>query len=154
MSIRDRIDEIVSLLREAELDDTVWPAASALIDETCGLRGNDLLFGRFLEQGGLDLRLRWLLLHGEPNAELEREYLDYAPIDERLAPAARLPCNCPAKWVTFSCSGVHTSKSNALRMYDSAQLAFVTGRTVQLWVDDTRNHNGHCFVSRIDVEAD
>ena len=34
-----------------------------------------------------------LLLHGEPNAELEREYLDYAPIDERLAPAARLPCN-------------------------------------------------------------
>ena len=93
MSIRDRIDEIVALLREAELDHTVWPAASALIDETCGLRGNDLLFGRFLKQGGLDIRLRWLLLRGEPNAELEREYLDYAPIDERLTAAARLPCN-------------------------------------------------------------
>ena len=81
------------MLREAELDHTVWPAASALIDETCGLRGNDLLFGRFLAEGGLDLRLRWLFLRGEPNADLEREYLDYAPTDERLAPAAPLPCN-------------------------------------------------------------
>ena len=93
MSTRDRIDEIVALLREAELDHTVWPAASALIDETCGLRGNDLLFGRFLAEGGLDLRLRWLFLRGEPNADLEREYLDYAPTDERLAPATRLPYN-------------------------------------------------------------
>ena len=63
--------------------------------------------------------------------------------------------DCPtSKWVTFSCSGVHTSKSNALRMYDSALLAFATGRTVRVWVDDTRKHNGHCFVSRIDVDAD
>ena len=61
--------------------------------------------------------------------------------------------DCPAKWVTFSCTGTHTSKSNALRMYDSAQLAFVTGRTVLVWVDDTKKHNGHCFVDRIDVEA-
>lgn len=63
--------------------------------------------------------------------------------------------DCPtSKWVTFSCTGVHTSKSNALRMYDSALLAFATGRTVRVWVDDSRKHNGHCFVSRIDVEAD
>ena len=62
--------------------------------------------------------------------------------------------DCPeTKWVTFSCTGTHTSKSNALRMYDSAQLAFVTGRTVRVWVDDTKKHNGHCFVDRIDVEA-
>lgn len=63
--------------------------------------------------------------------------------------------DCPtSKWVTFSCTGTHTSKSNALRMYDSAQLAFVTGREVRVWVDDTKKHNGHCFVSRIDVMAD
>ena len=63
--------------------------------------------------------------------------------------------DCPtSKWVTFSCTGTHTSKSNALRMYDSAQLAFVTGRTVRVWVDDTKTHNGHCFANRIDVEAD
>ena len=62
--------------------------------------------------------------------------------------------DCPtSKWVTFSCTGIHTSKSSALRMYDSAQLAFVTGREVRVWVDDTKKHNGHCFVSRIDVMA-
>ena len=38
-------------------------------------------------------------------------------------------------------------------MYDSAQLAFVTGRRVRVWVDDTRKHNGFCFVTRIDVLA-
>ena len=73
--------------------------------------------------------------------------LSVSPSDEGL--------DCPtSKWVTFSCTGTHTSKSNALRMYDSAQLAFVTGREVRVWVDDTRKHNGHCFVSRIDVMAD
>ena len=62
--------------------------------------------------------------------------------------------DCPeSKWVTFSCTGTYTSKSTALRMYDSAQLAFVTGKTVRVWVDDTKKHNGHCFVDRIDVQA-
>ena len=61
--------------------------------------------------------------------------------------------NCASRWVTFSCTGTYTSKSSALRMYDSAQLAFVTGRTVRVWVDDTKKENGHCFASRIDVMA-
>lgn len=61
--------------------------------------------------------------------------------------------DCQSNWVTFSCNGTHTSKSNALRMYDSAQLAFVTGRTVKVWVDDTKKHNNHCFASRMDVLA-
>lgn len=71
--------------------------------------------------------------------------LDVAPSESGL--------NCPAgsRWVTFSCTGEHATVSEALRMYDSAQLAFVTGRRVRVWVDDTRKHNGHCFVSRIDV---
>ena len=55
------------------------------------------------------------------------------------------------KWVTFSCTGEPTSKSSAMRLYDSAQLAFVRGRTVRIWVDDTKKHNGYCFASRIDV---
>ena len=72
--------------------------------------------------------------------------LSVSPADKAL--------DCPtSKWVTFSCTGTHTSKSSALRMYDSAQLAFVTGREVRVWVDDTKKHNGHCFVSRIDVMA-
>ena len=71
--------------------------------------------------------------------------LDVAPSESGL--------DCPAgnKWVTFSCAGEHTTKADALRMYDSAQLAFITGRRVRVWVDDTRKHNGFCFVTRIDV---
>ena len=71
--------------------------------------------------------------------------LSVAPSDEGL--------NCPAgrKWVTFSCNGTHTAKSNAMRMLDAAQLAFVTGKSVRVWVDDARKHNGYCFVERIDV---
>ena len=71
--------------------------------------------------------------------------LSVSPADEGLP-------NC-SKWVTFSCSGVHASKSNALRMFDSAQMAFALGKTVRVWVDDQRTHNGFCFVERIDVLA-
>ena len=62
--------------------------------------------------------------------------------------------NCPTgNWVTFSCTGEHVTKSAALRMFDSAQLAFVGGLDVRVTVDDTRKHNSWCFVERIDVLA-
>ena len=74
--------------------------------------------------------------------------LDKSAADEGLN------VECPASpWVTFSCSGVHTSKSNALRMFDSAQMAFALGRTVRVELDDSRKHNSFCFVRRIDVNA-
>ena len=59
--------------------------------------------------------------------------------------------DCSGNWVTFSCSGEHTSKATARRLYDSAQLAFVTGRQAMLTLDDERKHDSYCFVSRIDV---
>ena len=60
--------------------------------------------------------------------------------------------NCPAgSWVTMSCSGNLTSKANAMRLFDSAQLAFVTNKTVSVTVDDSKKHNGWCFAARIDV---
>lgn len=71
--------------------------------------------------------------------------LSVAPADKGL--------DCQSRWITFSCTGVYASRSSALRMYDSAQLAFVAGRTVRLWVDDTKKHNNHCFAFRIDVQA-
>ena len=71
--------------------------------------------------------------------------LDVAPSDSGL------DCPVGSRWVTFSCSGEHATTPDALRMFDSAQLAFMTGRKVRVWVDDTRKHNGHCFVTRIDV---
>ena len=61
--------------------------------------------------------------------------------------------DCQSRWITLSCTGVYASKSSALRMYDSAQLAFVAGRTVRVWVDDTKKHNSHCFAFRVDVLA-
>ena len=92
MSVRDRIDDIVALLREAELDETKWPAASALIDDTCGLQGNDLLLAGLHPLGGMDIKLRWLLLRGEPRPELKRDYAEnYAAIDERPAAVLREP---------------------------------------------------------------
>lgn len=63
--------------------------------------------------------------------------------------------DCPDQWVTFSCSGEHADRSGSSRMFDSAQMAFVTGWEAQLWVDDARkNEKGHCFASRIDVIAE
>ncbi len=62
--------------------------------------------------------------------------------------------DCPGgNWVTFSCTGEHVSKSSALRMFDSAQLAFVGGLNVRVTVDDSRKHNSWCLVERIDVLA-
>ena len=92
MTNPDRTDEIVELLREAELDDSVWASASALIDESCGLRGNDLLLASLGAQGGIEVHLRWLFLHGEPDPQLEREYIEqFARIDERPAAGLREP---------------------------------------------------------------
>ena len=71
--------------------------------------------------------------------------LSVSPSDEGLA------CPVDKKWVTFSCSGTHTTKASALRMLDAAQLAFVTARPVRVLVNDAKTHNGYCFVERIDV---
>ena len=72
--------------------------------------------------------------------------LSVSPADNNL--------NCPdSSWVTFSCNGTHTSKSSAMRMLDSAQLAFAMGKRVTVWVDDSKTHNNYCFVERIDVHS-
>lgn len=71
--------------------------------------------------------------------------LSVAPADEGLP-------NC-GKWVTFSCTGVHTTKSRALTMFDQAQMAFVLDRQVRIFVDDSKTHNGLCFVDRIQLLA-
>lgn len=70
--------------------------------------------------------------------------LSVAPADHGLA-------NCTSRWVTFSCSGVHTTKSRGLAMFDQAQTAFVLDRPVRIFVDDSKTHNGLCFVDRIQL---
>ena len=45
MSYQDTFEHILAALYDAMLDDARWPAASALIDEACGITGNDLMVG-------------------------------------------------------------------------------------------------------------
>lgn len=59
--------------------------------------------------------------------------------------------DCPGRWVTFSCSGVHTTPAEAVRMFESAQLAFTQQRTAMVQVTDEKKHNGHCYATRVDV---
>lgn len=61
--------------------------------------------------------------------------------------------NC-TNWVTFSCSGVHTSVDEGVRMFESAQMAFALEKTMVLEVTDEKRHNGHCYARRVDVKRD
>ena len=45
MSEPPAFERILASLYDAMLDDTHWPATSALIDEACGVVGNALLVG-------------------------------------------------------------------------------------------------------------
>ena len=84
MSDRDAFERILASLYDAMLDDTHWPATSALIDEACGLTGNAIMVGEGPKD---DIRARFVGLYyrGQRRTDLEREYLrDYHPIDERI----------------------------------------------------------------------
>ena len=78
----DAFKRILASLYDAMLDDTHWPATSALIDEACGIAGNALLVG---EGPPDDIRVLYVGLYyrGQRHTDMEREYLDvYHPIDE------------------------------------------------------------------------
>ena len=92
----------------------------------------------------IDAKITRTLAADEKNFGGCMAWLSVSPANEGLN------CNL-GNWVTFSCSGEHVSKSSALRMFDSAQMAFMTDRTVRVTVDDSRKHNNWCFVERIDV---
>ena len=73
------------------LDDTRWPATSALIDEACGVVGNALLVA---EGPPDDIRVLFVGLYyrGQRRLDLEREYLDiYHPINEAIPRQLQLP---------------------------------------------------------------
>ena len=81
---------ILESLYDAMLNDARWPAASALIDEACGLTANGLLVGEGTKE---DVRVCPLGLYyrGEPRKDLERDYLEnYHPADERVPRFRRL----------------------------------------------------------------
>ena len=91
MSDRDAFEHILASLYEAMLDDTHWPATSALIDEACGLSGNALLVGEGPKD---DIRVLFVGLYyrGQRNTDMEREYLEvYHPINEAIPRQLQLP---------------------------------------------------------------
>ena len=91
MSEPPAFERILASLYDAMLDDTHWPATSALIDEACGIAGNALLVG---EGPPDDIRVLFVGLYyrGQRRTDLEREYLElYHPSDERVPRVRQLP---------------------------------------------------------------
>ena len=91
MSEQAAFARVLASLYDAMLDDTHWPATSALIDEACGLTGNALLVG---EGPPDDIRVTFVGLYyrGQRRPDLEREYLDvYHPINEGIPRLRQLP---------------------------------------------------------------
>ena len=91
MSEHDAFDRVLALVHDATLDETRWPATSALIDEACGLTGNGLMVA---EGPPNDVRALFVGLYarGQRRDDLEREYLTtYHPLDERVPRFRQLP---------------------------------------------------------------
>ena len=91
MSDQDAYRRILASLSDAMLDDNHWPAASALIDEACGLTSNALLIGEGPKDDKRVLTVGFYS-RGQRREEQEREYLGvYHPVDERVPRVRRLP---------------------------------------------------------------
>ena len=91
MDARDALAGVLAALRDAALDDTLWPHTSALIDETLGTRGNSLLVGDPYEDG-IEVVFYAAYWRGERRQDLEREYIqNYHPWDERVPRFRKLP---------------------------------------------------------------
>ena len=91
MSEHDVFDRVLAAVHAATLDETRWPATSALIDEACGLTGNGLMVG---EGPANDVRALFVGLYyrEQRRDDLEREYLiTYHPLDERVPRFRHLP---------------------------------------------------------------
>ena len=91
MNNQDAFERILASLYDAMLDETRWPATSALIDEACGITGNGLMVA---EGPKNDVRGLFVGLYyrGQRREDLEREYLEhYHAIDERVPRFRQLP---------------------------------------------------------------
>ena len=91
MSDQDAFERILASLYDAMLDESQWPATSALIDEACGLQGNALLVGEG-PPDAVRVFCAGFYYRGQRRPDLEREYLEvYHPMDERVPRLRQLP---------------------------------------------------------------
>ena len=91
MDTQDVLAGVLAALYDAALDDALWPYASGLIDDACGVAGNELIVG---DGFGDDIRIFFAEFYrrGQRRQDLEREYFDvYHPQDERLPRLRQLP---------------------------------------------------------------
>ena len=92
MSQQDAFDRIVAALHDAALDDARWAAASALIDDACGAKGNMLVFGDGRSHDDVEIYMARICYRGQRHEEWERRYFaDYYPRDERIPRLRQLP---------------------------------------------------------------
>ena len=92
MSHQDLFERILASLHEAALDDARWPAASALIDELCGSKGNLLVSGDGAARDDIDIFFARFCYRGQLHAEWQREYFEvFHPLDERIPRLRHLP---------------------------------------------------------------
>ena len=61
--------------------------------------------------------------------------------------------NCTS-WVTFDCLALsgQTTKQSATNLYSTAQLAFITEKTVKVLATDSIKVDGQCLATRIKFE--
>ena len=59
--------------------------------------------------------------------------------------------SCLAGWASIDCEGNFTSKDDARRMWESAQLAYALNHKVLIAINDAKKLNGYCVVERLDV---
>ena len=91
MNPSDAFARIMASLQDAMLDDAQWSAASALIDQACGMKGNGLIVGEGFAEDAKVYFARFYF-RGERRPDLEREYFTaYHPVDERLPRLRQLP---------------------------------------------------------------
>ena len=84
-------DRLLLSLNNAMLDDAHWPTASALIDQACGIKGNELIVGWAMEEN-IHISVAWFYRGGQRHPNHEREYFGvYHPTDERLPRLRQLP---------------------------------------------------------------
>ena len=92
MSHHDKFGEVLLSLHEAALDDALWPATSARIDEACGMLGSSLFVGRGHSQIDAQIFFSRICHRGERLEEWEQGYYnDYYLQDERVPRVTQLP---------------------------------------------------------------
>ena len=92
MNRQSQYERILASLHETVLDDSQWPATSALIDDVCGVKGSFLVSGDGGTREGIDVFFARFCLRGERREDLERLYFEtYHECDERLPRLRQLP---------------------------------------------------------------